>query len=363
MAMERLRVDVGAAPVEFPTTAAFLASPADRAADVNAAFADPTIDAIMTTTGGNDQIALIPYLDADIARAHPKPFFGYSDNTHILNWLWINGIAGFYGGATQTHLGTGPAIDPIHLATLTAALGIRGKAASCGDDAELEAGEPGPGEPGPREPGSGEPEVGEPDSKGTILELTDPGEAEDYGKDWLEEGIFEANEREATEPWAWSGPERDITGITWGGCVDSLIEILLADRFRADEALDGVILLLETTEFPIEPAEFSSFMRALGQRGILGRLAGVMMARPPASNRMWCPPAAERAAYRESLRGILAGTMATYNPDAVVVFGVPFGHTRPQYVVPYGGQVRLDGVNRRIYANYELPKPVPRRYS
>lgn len=41
-----------------------------------------------------------------------------------------------------------------------------------------------------------------------------------------------------------------------------------------------------------------------------------------------------------------------YNPDAVVCVGVPFGHTRPQWIVPHGGQVTLDGRQHRVHADY-----------
>jgi muramoyltetrapeptide carboxypeptidase LdcA involved in peptidoglycan recycling len=31
---------------------------------------------------------------------------------------------------------------------------------------------------------------------------------------------------------------------------------------------------------------------------------------------------------------------------------VPFGHTRPQWILPYGGEVTVDGQARRIWADY-----------
>ncbi|WP_353616710.1 hypothetical protein [Arthrobacter sp. AQ5-05] len=40
--------------------------------------------------------------------ANPKPFFGCSDNTNLLNRLWCHGVPGTYGGSTQVHLGAGP---------------------------------------------------------------------------------------------------------------------------------------------------------------------------------------------------------------------------------------------------------------
>jgi muramoyltetrapeptide carboxypeptidase LdcA involved in peptidoglycan recycling len=42
-----------------------------------------------------------------------------------------------------------------------------------------------------------------------------------------------------------------------------------------------------------------------------------------------------------------------YNPDAVVCVGVPFGHTRPQWILPYGGTMILDGASRVITADYD----------
>ena len=41
-----------------------------------------------------------------------------------------------------------------------------------------------------------------------------------------------------------------------------------------------------------------------------------------------------------------------YNPDAVVCVGVPFGHTRPQWVLPHGGVMTVDGVEKRVWAEY-----------
>ncbi len=44
--------------------------------------------------------------------------------------------------------------------------------------------------------------------------------------------------------------------------------------------------------------------------------------------------------------------MAIYNPDATVVYGPDFGHTDPQYVLPYGGHMTVDGPARRLFATY-----------
>lgn len=62
-ALERLKAATGLFPVEFPTTRQLAASARERAADVNAAFADPDIRAVLPTIGGEDQITAVPHLD------------------------------------------------------------------------------------------------------------------------------------------------------------------------------------------------------------------------------------------------------------------------------------------------------------
>ena len=44
--------------------------------------------------------------------------------------------------------------------------------------------------------------------------------------------------------------------------------------------------------------------------------------------------------------------MGEYHPQALVVLDVDFGHTDPQFIVPYGGTIRLDAAARRIHVHY-----------
>ena len=87
LGLQRLRSELELVPVEYPTTRQLGASPRERAADLTAAFADPSIRAILTTIGGDDQLTVLPHLDPAVVLADPKPFVGFSDNTNILNWL------------------------------------------------------------------------------------------------------------------------------------------------------------------------------------------------------------------------------------------------------------------------------------
>lgn len=313
-AMRRLAKLTQLVPIEYPTTRRLGASPQDRAADVNAAFADPQIRAVLATIGGEDQITVVPHLDADLVRADPKPFIGYSDNTNILSWLWNRGVAGFYGGSTQVQLGPGPAVDACHLASLRAAL-----------------------------------------LTGERLEVTDPGESEEIGKDWADPAaLTKFGDREPTEPWTWAGPSRAVTGQTWGGCIEVVQWILTAGRFPADPAvLDGGVLILESSEELISAQEFGWILRSLGERGLLAAVDAVLVARPPASSFEVQPSAAERAVHRAQQRDVTIDVLERYNPDAVICIGVPFGHTRPQWILPYGGVLTLDGSTQKIWSNYD----------
>jgi muramoyltetrapeptide carboxypeptidase LdcA involved in peptidoglycan recycling len=312
--MERIHDVLGLEPVEYPTTRRLGATPEDRAADLNAAFGDPEIRAVIATIGGDDQITVIPHLDPGLVRADPKPFLGYSDNSNLLSWLWTQGIASFHGGSTQVHLGPGPGLDDVHLRSLRAAL--------------LDGGR---------------------------LEITEPGESEDFGVRWEDPAALTSyGEREPTEPWTWSGPERRVSGPTWGGCIEVLQWVLTAGRFPSDPSvLDGGVLLLETSEELIPALEFGRITRSLGERGLLSAVDAVVVGRPAASSFEHRPDAAGRAAHRAAQRDAALEQITRYNREAVVVVGVPVGPNRPQWIQPHGGTMTLDYRDWRVWADYD----------
>ncbi|GLY29063.1 LD-carboxypeptidase [Kineosporia sp. NBRC 101731] len=312
-ALRRLTEATGLIPVEYPTTRQLGASAQDRAADVTAAFADPTIRAVLATIGGDDQITVVPHLDAQVVAANPKPFLGYSDNTNLHTFLWNLGVPSYYGGSTQVHLGPGPHLDDVHLMSLRAAL-----------------------------------------LDGGILEITDPGQAEDFGVSWTDpRALTEFGERETTEPWAWAGPEVVAEGRSWGGCLEVIDQLALAGRLPDVADLEGGVLLLETSEEIPTADTVKRWVRGLGERGLLGAVAGVLVARPPTSALGTDAPSADdRAKLRAEQRDTVIEQVTRYNPDAVVCVGVPFGHTRPQWILPHGGTIRLDGTTRTVSADY-----------
>lgn len=60
----------------------------DRAKDLNSMFADKNVDAIVCLRGGYGSIRMASYLDLKVIKNNPKPFFGYSDITLLLNYIY-----------------------------------------------------------------------------------------------------------------------------------------------------------------------------------------------------------------------------------------------------------------------------------
>lgn len=87
--------------IEYPSTRASSGStaqtPISRAADINQAFADPKVQAIISTIGGEDSMMVLKYIDFASVAKHPKIFMGYSDTTTLLTALNLNGIVTFHG--------------------------------------------------------------------------------------------------------------------------------------------------------------------------------------------------------------------------------------------------------------------------
>jgi muramoyltetrapeptide carboxypeptidase LdcA involved in peptidoglycan recycling len=144
-----------------------------------------------------------------------------------------------------------------------------------------------------------------------------------------------------------------VTGVAWGGCLEVIQWILTAGRFPFDAGvLNGGVLIIETSEELPPAVEVGRILRSIGERGILSAVDAVLAGRPPASNHSQRPPADQRARLRADQRDAIVEIVGRYNPEAVVCLGVPFGHTRPQWIIPHGGLVTVDGAARRVSADY-----------
>lgn len=92
---------VGLVPVKGPNfhqrRGYFAGTDEERAADVNAFFADPEIKGLVGI-GGWGSARVLPHLDFDLIRAHPKVLAGFSDVTALLNGIHAKtGLVTFHG--------------------------------------------------------------------------------------------------------------------------------------------------------------------------------------------------------------------------------------------------------------------------
>lgn len=314
LGLARLAQDFGLKPVEYPTTRRMDSTPRERAEDIHAAFRDPAVKAVMASIGGDDQITVLPLLDRELISANPKPFFGFSDNTNLLMALWNMGIVGYHGASVMTELGRPGAMHPLTVESLRAALFRSGP-----------------------------------------YELPEAREYRDESRDWADPETFDAEP--SMQPSAgriWHNADRVVEGVSWGGNLEILSWLLMADReIQPDEsAYDGCVLFLETSEELPSADEVFRILRNMGERGLLQRFGALLMGRAMAWSFEQPNDAEAKARYAREQREAVLRALGTYAPGMAAVFDVDLGHTDPQLVIPYGGSVRIDGRTRTITVTY-----------
>ncbi|WP_405545926.1 LD-carboxypeptidase [Streptomyces phaeochromogenes] len=314
LGLERLRTEYGLEPVEYPATRRMGSTPRERADDIHAAFADPDVKAVMASIGGDDQITVLPLLDRELIRANPKPFFGYSDNTNLLAHLWNTGIVGYHGASVMGELGRPGAMDPLTAESVQAALFTSGE-----------------------------------------YELRPAERWRDVDRDWADPATFESEpETRPGTGWTWVNADRVVEGRSWGGCLEILAGLLMADREipRDLSVHDGGVLFLETSEELPSSEEVFRVLRNMGERGLLQRFSALLMGRAKTWSFERPNSPQEGARYAAEQREAVLRAMGAYAPDTTIVLDVDLGHTDPQIVIPYGGVIRLDGPARRITVTY-----------
>ena len=62
-----------------------LPSPQEKAEQIHTAFADPGVDLILALRGGYSAMKVLPFIDFDLIKKHPKIIAGFSDLSALLN--------------------------------------------------------------------------------------------------------------------------------------------------------------------------------------------------------------------------------------------------------------------------------------
>lgn len=259
---------------------------------------------------------------------NPKPFFGYSDTTHFQNFLWMNRIPAFYGGALFGQFAMNGHMDSFSVKYLKQAM--------------FESGS---------------------------LELKSSPEFNDENLPRWEDigGLKKRRKYEPDLGWYWNdeamtscilwdkplNPPSVTSGILWGGCLESIDELLRHNiPIPSLEEFSEIVLMLETSEEIPSHSYVRRVIRALGEREYLAKVQGVLVGRPKAWNFEDMRTSAEKPVYKYLQRKTVIETIRRYNLACPVVQNLDFGHTDPQICMSLGRRAIIDIEKRSIVCEF-----------
>ena len=271
-------------------------NPQARADDLMMAFADPTIAGIIATIGGEDCIRLLPFLDLSVISANPKVFLGFSDTTALHLSCYRAGLSSFYGPSIMA----GFAEDAgIHAYTADS---VRRTLFSSEPIGLVPA-----------------------NTEGWTVERTN----------WSDP-IAQSRRRglhRADAPRVLQGSGA-VSGHLLGGCTEVLEMVKGTAWWPGRAAWAGAILFYETSEEAPSPAYIRHCLRNYAATGILGDIAGMLIARADPG---------DDEGYQQAIEAALLQVLAEAGrSDMPVLAGLDFGHTQPMLTLPYGVEARVD---------------------
>ena len=312
LGIKRLQEEFQLQPVEYPTTRQMGSTLQDRARDINNAFSDTKNKAVFASIGGTDQIKLLKYLDPIIIKNNPKPFFGFSDNTHLHNFLWNLDIPSYYGGGVMNQLAMNIKMHDITKQSLHHALFDEGE-----------------------------------------FKLPVSKEYNDEGLDWSDKtNLSKPRKMEPNDGLYWDGTT-DAEGVLWGGCVESLIVQMATSKYLpSDSDLAGTILFLETAEDIPEHWIIEYLLTGFGERGWLDSFQAVMIGRPKAWEYDKQNNTKQKAEYCQMQRETVVRIVREYNKIITIIQNIDFGHTDPQIALPMGNVARISSKDKSVFLSY-----------
>lgn len=296
--------------------------PEARAADLKAAFLDSSIRGIICAIGGIDTFRTFPYLMEDeefIKAVHddPKFFLGFSDTTNNHFMFHRLGLQTYYGQAFLCDI------------------------AELADDML-------------------------PYSKAQFLSCFEPysGRKITPADIWYEDrtdfsaaalGTEAASHKEAHGYELLQGSPQ-FGGELLGGCIESMGEMLLADRvyipelaeefkiqgeitrryniFPSAEEWRGKVLFVETSEERPSPQRLKQLLEALKEQGVFDNINGIIIGKP------------QNEQYYEEYKEVWSEVVD--DPKLPILYNVNFGHAAPRAILPYGAKAQVDAEKQEI---------------
>ncbi len=271
--------------------------PQTRGEEFNSLFADDDIDMVISAAGGDYCMEMLPYIDEELIRSHPKWFAGYSDPTAIeLFMTTVLDIATIYGvnaGAWDWR--------PLHKFQYDALSVLEGDLPVqysydmwCSSGFNEETG------------------TFEMDAPVEWTLLRGSGDPEIYD---LEEEY-----------------ELDVTGRLIGGCID-VIDWAIGTPFEDIKGFteryreDGFIWFFDN--FALDPVTLMYSMERFRQMGLFDETRAVIFGRT-------CFPGENTDIdYLEQLEHVFG------NMDVPVIWGADIGHTKPSFTLVNGAMGHL----------------------
>jgi muramoyltetrapeptide carboxypeptidase len=254
-----------------------------RIEDIHAAYGDPSVRALLCMRGGWNCNQLLPFLDYDLIKKHPKIFCGFSDITALSNAIFAKTGVVAYSGPNFNQFAYG---DKIRFAydAFTAAL--------MND---------------------------EPFTLQSSKEWTDAYFA--AGKPWP----FDLN-----EGW-WAVHEGEAEGTSIGG---NLCTLSLLQGTEYMPQVNGSILFIED-DHETHPRTFDRDLTSLTQQPWFDGVKGIIVGR--------CQREAVNAEFGPVTKETLLQIIER-NPrlnKLPIIANADFGHTYPTFTFPIGGTVKM----------------------
>jgi muramoyltetrapeptide carboxypeptidase LdcA involved in peptidoglycan recycling len=264
-------------------------NPKIRADDLNNAFADPVVKAIICSIGGEDSIRILPYLDKNVISKNPKIFMGYSDNTTLLTFINMCNIVSFHGPTIMSgfsQMKSFPEEYKKHVYTMLTSIQ-------------------------------------------NSYAYQNYGLYSDGYLDWsLIENCGKVKTTQIDGGMIVLQGKGEVQGRLVGGCFD-VIEWMKGTSYYPNLShFDGSLFLLETSE---EKPSIETVRRALrnyGVQGVLNSISGLLFGRLRDYSDL------EKKEFYEMVKDVVNNEFSLY--ELPIVVNMDFGHTDPQWVLPLG---------------------------
>jgi muramoyltetrapeptide carboxypeptidase LdcA involved in peptidoglycan recycling len=278
---------------EYPTARAdanlTYENPRMRAEDINNAFKDKEVKAIITSIGGDDSIRILPYLKPKLIKKNPKILLGYSDTTTLTTYCNQLGLVTLNGPSIMAGLSQWDNLPKEFQDHIQQFLF---------------------------------------NPKDSIIYVPYHEYSNGY-LDWSKkENVGKTKEKIQTDGWKWLQGKGTVEGQLFGGCIE-VLEFMKGTKYWPSKSFwKGKILFLETSEDKPKPEQVKWMLRNYGIQGIYQNLEGLIIGRARDYDEK------ENAELYANIVKVVAGEFN--RPDMPILANMDFGHTDPQYIMPLG---------------------------